>query len=106
MPRARRNLVQPSRGRGSVPKVGLHAACVNAVTRTKECEMSTDPIPADATTPVSTTAEAAGTDAQDASQVANAWLQRYAQAAAAGEAAGVAELFEEEGFWRDLVAMT
>ena len=68
--------------------------------------MSTDPIPADATTPVSTTAEAAGTDAQDASQVANAWLQRYAQAAAAGEAAGVAELFEEEGFWRDLVAMT
>ena len=34
------------------------------------------------------------------------WLARFDEALARGDAAGAAELFGEESFWRDLVAFT
>jgi putative flavoprotein involved in K+ transport len=34
------------------------------------------------------------------------WLERFAEALARGDAAGAAELFGEESYWRDLVAFT
>lgn len=38
--------------------------------------------------------------------VAEAWLRRFNQALAAGDTAGVAALFRDDGHWRDVVALT
>ncbi|KAG5651879.1 hypothetical protein H0H81_007073 [Sphagnurus paluster] len=45
-------------------------------------------------------------DDLDLKQIARAWFDSFSQAATAGDAAAVAQLFVQDSFWRDMLAFT